>query len=181
VGELFRAVNVKLFARFRAVPVKRRMLNKLVGGVVTFGMSAPPVPIYSGPTARQKLTSPAAQGAAGPGDPTSPAVPKPSGPGQEGESLGNVSRGDWIRTSDLLNPIQEGGLPEMRKVLQFQLVRHSTLSILSTNSLQAYSFLCKLCNPVRAPLKRTVFGPILPVGLGDEPRMKSVAIGPFGR
>src|SRR5262249_157185 len=62
--------------------------------------------IYSGPTARQKLTNPAARGAAGLGDPTSPAVPKPSGPGQEGESLGNVSRGDWIRTSDLLNPIQ---------------------------------------------------------------------------
>jgi hypothetical protein len=99
-------VNVKLFARFQAVPAKQRVLNKLVGGVVTFGTSAPPVEPYSGPTARQKLTSPAAQGAAGPGDPSSPAVPKPTGPGQEGESLGNVSRGDWIRTSDLLNPIQ---------------------------------------------------------------------------
>jgi len=106
VGELFRQVNVKLFARFRAVPVKKRVLNRLVGGVVTFGSSAPPVEVYSGPTARQKLTSPSAQGAAGPGDPSSPAVPKPTGPGQEGESLGNVSRGDWIRTSDLLNPIR---------------------------------------------------------------------------
>jgi hypothetical protein len=111
VGELFRQVNVKLFARFRAVPVQKRVLNKLVGGVVTFGSSAPPVEVYSGPTARQRLTSPAAQGAAGPGDPSSPAVPKPTGPGQEGESLGNVSRGDWIRTSDLLNPI-EPGFPE---------------------------------------------------------------------
>jgi hypothetical protein len=94
VGELFRQVNVKLFARFQAVPAKQRVLNKLVGGVVTFGTSAPPVEPYSGPTARQKLTSPAAPCAAGRGDPSSPAVPKPCGPGQEGESLGNVSRGE---------------------------------------------------------------------------------------
>jgi hypothetical protein len=105
VGELFRQVNVRLFARFRGVKVKKRVLNKPVGGVVTFGASAPPVEIYSGSTARQKLTNPAASGAAGLGDLASPTVPKPFGPGQEGESFGNVSRGDWIRTSDLLNPI----------------------------------------------------------------------------
>jgi hypothetical protein len=110
VGELFRQVNVRLFARFRPVRVKKRLLNKLVGGVVTFGSSAPPVAIYGGPTAREKLTSPAAGGAAGPGDPGSPAVAKPFGPAQGGESLGNVSRGDWIRTSDLLNPIQSSRL-----------------------------------------------------------------------
>src|SRR5262249_62296447 len=75
-------------------------------------------------------------------------------------------RGDWIRTSDLLNPIQEGGSPEMRKVIHFQIVRHSTHSTFYTVSLPKYGFLCKLCNPVRAPLKRTVFGLILPVGLG---------------
>ena len=97
---------MRLFARFRPVPVKKRVLNKLVGGVVTFGTSPPPVELYNGPTAREKLTNPAAQGAAGLGDLTSSTVPKPVGPGQEGESLGNVSRGDWIRTSDLLNPIQ---------------------------------------------------------------------------
>ncbi len=106
VGELFRQLNVRLFARFQAVQEKKRTLNKLAGGMVTFGSSAPPVEIYSGPTARQKLTGPAVFGTAGPGDPSSPAVPKPIGPGQEDESLGNVSRGDWIRTSDLLNPIQ---------------------------------------------------------------------------
>ena len=106
VGELFRQLNVKLFVRFQAVAVKKRVLNKLVGGVVTFGASPPPVEIYTGPTARQKLTDPATQSAAGSGDLPSPAIPKPCGPGQEGESLGNVSRGDWIRTSDLLNPIQ---------------------------------------------------------------------------
>jgi hypothetical protein len=106
VGELFRQVNVKLFAHFQPVQVKKRVLNQLVGGVVTFGSSAPPVEIYSGPTAREKLTSPAAPGAAGPGDLRSPTVPKPFGSDQEDKSLGNVSRGDWIRTSDLLNPIQ---------------------------------------------------------------------------
>jgi len=56
VGELFRQVNVKLFARFREVPVQKRVLNKLVGGVVTFGASAPPGEIYSGPTARPHFT-----------------------------------------------------------------------------------------------------------------------------
>jgi hypothetical protein len=56
-----------------------------------------------------------------------------------------------------LNPIQESAPPEMRKVLQFQRIRHPTLSILSTISLQGYGFLCKLCNPVRAadPLSRS--------------------------
>jgi hypothetical protein len=106
VGELFRQLNVKLFARFHAVSVKKRVLNKLVSGVVTFGSTPPPVVLYGGPTARQKLTNPATQSAAGSGDLHSLDVPKPKGPGQEGESLGNVSRGDWIRTSDLLNPIQ---------------------------------------------------------------------------
>jgi hypothetical protein len=34
-------------------------------------------------------------------------LPESVGPGKEESSLGNVRRGDWIRTSDLLNPIQE--------------------------------------------------------------------------
>jgi hypothetical protein len=106
IGELFRQVNVKLFARFQAMPVKKRVLNKLVGGAVTFGSSAPPIEIYQGPTARRKITGPAAPDAAGPVANDAHTIPKPLVPGQEGESLGNVRRGDWIRTSDLLNPIQ---------------------------------------------------------------------------
>jgi hypothetical protein len=84
----------KLVARFRTVALKKRVVNKLVGGVLTFGASPPTVELYSGPTAREKLTSPAAQDAAGPGLLPSPAVPTQLGPGQEGESFGDVSRGD---------------------------------------------------------------------------------------
>src|SRR5262249_35080857 len=43
-------------------------------------------------------------------------------------TTGPTCRGDWIRTSDLLNPIQAGAPAKTRKVLQFQLLRQSTLS-----------------------------------------------------
>jgi DNA invertase Pin-like site-specific DNA recombinase len=110
VGELFRQVNVCLFARFRQVQEKKRKLNKLVSGVVTFGSAPPPVTIYEGATSRKKVKGPATpSGAAGPNFPTSPPTSDLVEPGREGESLGNVRRGDWIRTSDLLNPIRSLG------------------------------------------------------------------------
>jgi hypothetical protein len=65
----------------------------------------------------------------------------------EGISITKVSRGDWIRTSDLLNPIQESASRSMRRVLHFQLICHSTLSTVYTISPPAHSFLCKLCKP----------------------------------
>src|SRR6516164_4348861 len=60
-------------------------------------------------------------------------------------------RGDWIRTSDLLNPIQERAPPKLRKVLQFQLLCVSTLSIVYHVSMKSQGFLCKLCNTARTP------------------------------
>jgi hypothetical protein len=143
IGELFRQVNVKLFARFQAVPVKKRVLNKLAGGVVTFGSSAPPIEIYQGPMARRKITGPAAQDAAGPVANEAHTILKPLGPGQERESLGNVSRGDWIRTSDLLNPIQDWPNPKLQKLLRFQLLHDSTLSMFDTLRAKKHRFLCK--------------------------------------
>jgi len=107
IGEIFRQVNVRLFLRFAKAQVGKRRLNKLVSGVVTFGSAPPPVEVYNGPTARSVIKGSATAVAAEPRDSGSPGSPKPSGPGREGESLGNGSRGDWIRTSDLLNPIQE--------------------------------------------------------------------------
>jgi hypothetical protein len=105
LGELFSRVNARLFLRFREAPLKKRTVNRVAGGVVTFGGSAPPVALYDGPTARPKVKGPVAE-ATGPDFPDSPGFPGRSGPGGEGESSGNVRRGDWIRTSDLLNPIQ---------------------------------------------------------------------------
>ncbi len=106
IGELFRQINVRLFLRFREVREGKRTLNKLGGGVVTFGSAPPPIATYLGPTSRKKIKGSPAPPTAEPRESDSPSVPKPLCPGREGDSLGNVSRGDWIRTSDLLNPIQ---------------------------------------------------------------------------
>ncbi len=87
-------MNVRLFLRFQPMQVKKRVLNKMVSGVVTFGAAPPPVQPYEGPTGRRMVKGPAAGAAAGPYDLTSPS--QPGDPGREGKSLGNVSRGDWI-------------------------------------------------------------------------------------
>src|SRR5262249_47903229 len=57
--ELFTGVNAQMFLRFERKAEKKRKLNKIVGGVVTFGAAPPPLPIYSGPTGRQKIKGPA--------------------------------------------------------------------------------------------------------------------------
>jgi hypothetical protein len=108
LGEVFRRVNARLFLRFRGVQVKNRNLNKVVSGVVTFGSAPPPITIYEGPTGRREIKGPASLGDAGPCSSRTPLPPESSDPGREGRSFGNVRRGDWIRTSDLLNPIQGG-------------------------------------------------------------------------
>jgi len=94
--EIFDLTNVRLFLKFRPVQVKKRVLNKLTGGVVTFGSAPPPVSRYEGPTGRETIKGPAASSATDPGGCTSPALPERFGSGEEGKSLGNVSRGDWI-------------------------------------------------------------------------------------
>jgi hypothetical protein len=91
--EIFELLNARLFLRFEKVQVKKRKLNKLNGGVVTFGNAPAPINIYQGPTARTKvkdaivtpLEEQAADGAK---------LPQDRGP--EEKSLGNVNRGDWI-------------------------------------------------------------------------------------
>ena len=41
-GQLFRLVNARLFLRFTEVKLKKRTVNKMMSGVVTFGARAPP-------------------------------------------------------------------------------------------------------------------------------------------
>jgi hypothetical protein len=106
IGEVFAGVNARLFLRFAKVEQGKRKLNRAAGGVVTFGNAPPPIAMYTGPTARVKVKGPAGV-SAGPGGHEPHVPPEPIDPGREGDSLGNVCRGDWIRTSDLLNPIQE--------------------------------------------------------------------------
>jgi hypothetical protein len=114
LGEAFRLVNVRLFLTFRPVAEGKRTLNKLVSGVVTFGSAPPPIEIYNGPTGRREITGSASSEEAEPCSARTPLLPDSSS-GREGCSLGNVSRGDWIRTSDLLNPIQEAGRAKCRE------------------------------------------------------------------
>jgi hypothetical protein len=94
IGELFRQVNVRLFLRFGEVQLKKRKVNRVAGGVVTFGSAAAPIRPYEGPTGRRMLKGPVATSAAGPGDLTVPS--EPVVPGREGDSSGNVNRGERI-------------------------------------------------------------------------------------
>ena len=54
-GEAFQLTNARLFLRFRPVQVKKRVLNKVAGGVVVFGSAPDPIEIYRGPTGRRAL------------------------------------------------------------------------------------------------------------------------------
>jgi hypothetical protein len=95
---LFDAINVKLFVRFGSGRLGKRAVRKPVSGVITFGDAPPPIAVYAGPTSRIAVKEAAASSAA-----ASTSL-EPTSPGQEGDSLGNVSRGDKIRTCDLLDP-----------------------------------------------------------------------------
>jgi hypothetical protein len=96
VGTLFRQFNARLFLRFTEVCGKKRSLNKLFMGFVAFDEKPAPVALYQGPTGRTHVKSPATtESVAGPVSLESPGIPGCVS-GQEGDSLGNVHRGDWI-------------------------------------------------------------------------------------
>ena len=94
IGELFRRLNVRLFLAFREERPKKRVVNRVAGGVVTFGATAPPVALYEGPTGRRALKGRLAA-ETGQGLAASPALPALSGE-QDDSSLGTVSRGERI-------------------------------------------------------------------------------------
>jgi len=52
VSELFRQLDVRLFLRFHETERGRRKRNEVRNGVVTFGPTPPPSPLYDGPTDR---------------------------------------------------------------------------------------------------------------------------------
>ena len=54
-AEVFRLTNARHFLKFQPVQVKKRVLNKIAGGFVTFGDVPAPLDIYQGPTGRQAL------------------------------------------------------------------------------------------------------------------------------
>ncbi len=93
VTQLIRATNARLYLRFRPQKLKTRMVNKLVGGVLTIGSVPPPIEIYQGPTSRSKIDS---QGLPIAGGSNANFVTKQIGSGSEGDSSRNVNRGDRI-------------------------------------------------------------------------------------
>jgi len=54
IGELFRRLNVRLFLLFREERQKKRVVNRISGGVVTFGATVPPVTLYDGSSGPEK-------------------------------------------------------------------------------------------------------------------------------
>jgi hypothetical protein len=92
IGELFAIVNARIFLRFRAETWGKRRVNRVAGGVVTFGAAPPPVELYDGPTSRrhlQKLTATPNVGVDGAG-----IVKSPVRSVREMGSLGNANRGE---------------------------------------------------------------------------------------
>jgi hypothetical protein len=95
IADTFRLVNVQLFLKFQAMQVKNRILNKIAGGILTFGATPAPIPLYAGPTAHIQIKGESAATVAA-GSVESVSRPSPYFPGEVGNSLGNVSRGDRI-------------------------------------------------------------------------------------
>jgi hypothetical protein len=91
VGQLFDRLNARLFVRFEQVQTKKRKVNKVAGGVVTFGAAPPPVTLYSGPTGRRALSAKSPLS-----DDGENGIPRTNVPVRKGKSLGNVSRGERI-------------------------------------------------------------------------------------
>jgi hypothetical protein len=92
---LIEAVNARMFPRFKRVNEGKRTLNRLSGGVVTFGSAEPPIRLYDGPTSREKVKAAVSRTLAENNGTDSPTTETVVSRG-EGKSLGNVSRGDRI-------------------------------------------------------------------------------------
>jgi hypothetical protein len=94
IGELFRGLGTRLFLRFHEVPWGKRKVNRVSGGVVTFGDAPPPITLYAGRTSRPEvlaLMPPPSRGGIGVDNRSQTQVH-----GREGDSSGNVSRGGGI-------------------------------------------------------------------------------------
>ena len=94
IGELFARLNARVFLRFREALWGKRTVNRVASGVVTFGVTPPPVALYDGPTSRRQVLGmkrPPDSASGGDVNPFEPCVS-----GREGGSFGNVNRGGGI-------------------------------------------------------------------------------------
>lgn len=92
IAELFDKLNLRMFLRFVPVQKKKRIENKLSGGVLTTGAAPLPIDTYAGPTSRLALKSKDSN----PAELASAGDAEPNCSGLEAKSLGNVNRGDRI-------------------------------------------------------------------------------------
>jgi hypothetical protein len=118
LGELFRRVDARLYLRFRAEERGGRTINTPSGGVLTFGSTPPPGPLYQGPTDRAIIRRMLAAGEPV-SAPSGHGAPGSSEPGPEVNWSANVQRGTsrcsgpgppWPNT-----PGGPGGLPSGRR------------------------------------------------------------------
>lgn len=91
IGECIKQQNVKLFLRFAPERSGKRMLNKLVGGLMTTGMEPLPITPYEGLTGRRNLKEQATETAKN----TAALTGSAAEINTEVDSPGNVNRGDW--------------------------------------------------------------------------------------
>ncbi len=54
-SEAIQVANAKLFLKFQQTPVGKRTLNRISGGIATFGDGEPPIEVFKGPTARDQV------------------------------------------------------------------------------------------------------------------------------
>lgn len=84
VRNLFDAVDLRMYLQFDPVKKTKRVVNQLVGGVVTLGSATAPISPYPGPTSRRAMKKAS--------EAFSEALPS----GEGDQSSRNVSRGDRI-------------------------------------------------------------------------------------
>ena len=92
VGSAFTQTNAKLYLRFSEVEKGRKTFNVPAGGVVTFGSTPPPGPLYTGPTDRPIIRKMLAAGQSVTASPVHVA-PGNSNAGQDVLGSANVQRG----------------------------------------------------------------------------------------
>ncbi len=91
--QLFESTNAKLFLSFRPTKVKKRTLNKLVGGVLTFGAAPAPIEVYTGLTGQKHVEKAKQQNRVDSSKEESTRTSEHFTSGEEEKSLRNVSRG----------------------------------------------------------------------------------------
>jgi hypothetical protein len=92
VGSAFTQTNAKLYLRFSEVEKGRKRFNLPAGGVVTFGSTPSPAPLYTGPTDRPIIRKMLAAGESVTATPEHVA-PGHSDSGQDVIGSANVQRG----------------------------------------------------------------------------------------